>query len=236
MSDTEIATDTNFEERTLSKVERIGDRFQVDMSDGWSFQFKNRPNLQPPMAGETIRLYGRGLGYSIRGVSIGKRVFSYETEVNHREYAKARQARRDRSARKACIAHRAKNQARIDALPDSLMDRVNGFMEHNEGWFAKFGKYELMVCEQTAALATHMGTSDRLQAFAALPYKEQGAAFPEMDPGHSGNSFGQVLRLTGHLLDRPELVPKEHGALCPLAGCEAYGCVAARDGKGQQAD
>lgn len=33
--------------------------------------------------------------------------------------------------------------------------------------------------------------------------------------------------------DAPDLVPRMHGALCPLVGCEAYGCWSSR---GSEAD
>ncbi len=41
---------------------------------------------------------------------------------------------------------------------------------------------------------------------------------------HSGNTFGVACKLAHCYAAEPDLVPKMHGALCPLVGCESYGC------------
>lgn len=57
-----------------------------------------------------------------------------------------------------------------------------------------------------------------------LDYEKQIQKVPDLDEGHSGNSFGVSCRLAYWFIKEPEYVYKEHGALCPLIGCKNYGC------------
>lgn len=75
-----MARDTQYEEHTIVGVS--------SETDGWSVQVKNEAYLFvpdngvdsiAPSAGETMRTYGRGHGYPVRGIVIGGRVYTYQT-------------------------------------------------------------------------------------------------------------------------------------------------------------
>jgi len=53
---------------------------------------------------------------------------------------------------------------------------------------------------------------------------------PDLSDAHSGNSMGISCRLAYHYLNDEEMVFFEHGALVPLVGCTAYGCIHPRPG------
>lgn len=48
---------------------------------------------------------------------------------------------------------------------------------------------------------------------------------------HSGNTFGAACKLAHCFVAEPHLISKMHGALCPLVGCEEYGCWSTVAGK-----
>lgn len=59
-------------------------------ADGWSVGFDSMglfvPNAEcktAPSVGELIRVYGRGFGYTVRGIVIEGRVYRYESEADH---------------------------------------------------------------------------------------------------------------------------------------------------------
>lgn len=53
-----------------------------------------------------------------------------------------------------------------------------------------------------------------------LSYEEQREVVPNLNDGHSGNTFGCACALAFAYLDCPENVPKMHGALSPLVGSD----------------
>jgi len=47
--------------------------------EGWSLYVTNEHCKQAPVPGEAMRRYGRGIGYMVRGIVIGGRVYRYQT-------------------------------------------------------------------------------------------------------------------------------------------------------------
>jgi hypothetical protein len=79
--------DSQYEEAQIAKVkasERDGG-WQIERSDGWSF-FVPKDAPIAPAVGMTVRFYGKGLGYVVRGLFLdGQKVF-YRTEAEDAEY------------------------------------------------------------------------------------------------------------------------------------------------------
>lgn len=225
-----LLSDKQYRETRVDKVESAANGWSVTCADGWSLLVGNDECSVAPSVGERMIQFGKGIGYTVRGVVIGNRVYRYKTEAQERadnaEYVKQQSDKR----RESYEAKRAEFDARVSALPDPLRIRINRFrvMRGNE-WRYEFEPYELFTCEQAAVLHSAMtdGRIPDAQAFAALPWAEQKALVSGIDDGHSGNTLGAALRLATLLRDRPDLVPQEHGAMCPLVGCEEYGCWSA---------
>jgi hypothetical protein len=202
--------------------------YSVTSSTGWSCGVSAEYGVEPKV-GDAFVTWG-GIGYPIRGQAINGRVLYYRTpdEQELENHKAAEKIRADRVAKYE--SNRSSHDARVAALPTELRERVEGFRAfRGDAWRYEFEPYELMCCEQAAKLAERFTTTDALLEFAKLEPDQQREAFPEMDTGHSGNSWGQSLLLARMLIERPELVAKAHGALCPLAGCESYGCYAIRE-------
>lgn len=78
-----MAEDNEFEERVIAKCEPCESGWTIQRDDGWSI-FVTSENCQTtPSIGESIRLYGRGIGAPVRGISISGRVYRYESPTEH---------------------------------------------------------------------------------------------------------------------------------------------------------
>jgi hypothetical protein len=77
-------TDKQFEETTLSDVRAESSGWNVERADGWSF-FVPAPSPVEPKKGMTARFYGKGIGFTVRGLFLdGQQVF-YRTEAEDKE-------------------------------------------------------------------------------------------------------------------------------------------------------
>lgn len=248
--------DAEFRDVTITEVNRESDGWSITSSDGWSFYVPDKG--VEPRVGDSARFYGRGIGSTVRGLDIAGREVFYRTpeeqeQKNKLDVEAAEQKRRD-DFEKA----RPRLDAKYASLPPVFRERIDGFRAFNPDWRWEHEAYEMSCCVDAVKIAEacklpktgetlrQLGIrikdgewSDdpigRLQAFAAInsaannyQYKLQEDAIPGLFDGHSGNSFGMALRLASLYLSRPELVAQEHGALCPLVGCQDYGCVPAR--------
>lgn len=202
--------------------------YSVTSSNGWSCGVSAEYGVEPKV-GDHFVTWG-DFGRPIRGVAVARRVLYYRTPAEQ-EIEDARSAERHRAKRIAEYeGRRATMDERVSALAIPLRRRVEAFRVFGgDAWRWSHEEYEVMCCEEASAIAAAFPTSKTLRAFIALgDYDAQKAAFPAMSGGHSGNSWGFSQRLALHLVEHPELVEQEHGALCPLVGCEDYGCHAVR--------
>lgn len=182
--------------------------------------------------GERVRLFG-GRYSQVRGMAIGETLIYYKTADEHREEMADEAAKRKKERRAEHEANLPASIERVQKLPDPLQRRVRRFMASSEEWGEQFLEYELSACEQAVviheAIPEALVDDDARKAFLALDWAEQKARIPLLDDGHSGNSFAAAFGLAGLLALNPKLLPKMHGAMCGLAGCEEYGCWAASD-------
>ncbi len=227
-----IDTDKQYQDERIETVEACKGGWTVTFDGSLMLFVPDEQCKTAPQPGETLRTYGRGLGYTVRGIAISGRVYRYRTEdeaaQDHRDAVAKQKA--ERAA--AYEGKRADFDARVAALVDPLRLRIERFRAiGGDEWRHEHEPYELFTCEQAAVFAEACGTVDELKAFAALTYKEQRRRMPKMSDGHSGNTFGQACRLAQCLLEQPELAPKMHGAMCALTGCDAYGCFAAHEAR-----
>jgi hypothetical protein len=222
-----IEDDQQFEESIVQEVHFGEGGWSVVIDGAMLFVSSARCDVVPK-PGEAMRTYGRGFGYPVRGVVIGGRTYSYSTEEQAEAEHALQVAQRKAQQREEYNAKRDEHDAAVAALPEPFRKRIERFREvgGNE-WRYTFESYEVFTCQQAAAFAEACGTVPELHAFDALPYAEQRKRVPAMAEGHSGNTMGAAVLLARIVLEKPELVPHAHGALCPLVGCEDYGCFAA---------
>lgn len=223
--------DTEFEEVTIAKVEREGDGgWAIVRSDGWSF-FVPPESPVTPAVGMTARFYGRGIGYTVRGLFIGGEKVFYRTAQEEKE--KCRKGAEAETAKRADELE--KNRAEMDrqfaALPKAFQDRIATFRANNPNFRRDYEPYELFCCEQAVLIAKALDKGDvdkneiAFAVFRAMSFDEQKERVPGLDDGHSGNTFDCATEMARQYLARPENVTRMHGALAPLVGSVAYGEV-----------
>ncbi len=226
--------DTQFIEHRLSAVtpsrQSDGPGWSLTFEDGFGLYCPGDACPHPPEPGETARLYGRGFGYTVRGLVIAGRVYYYRTEAGeaarHAAWVEAEHAQRETELDQT----RADRDRRRAALPPPLRERIEGFAAARPNWRRDHEGYELFVCEEAAKLAAFFsGDVAGLRAFWSASLEDKKARCPDLAYAeHSGNTWGAACMLAGVLLEHPERAPQVHGALCPLVGCQEYGCFAAR--------
>lgn len=220
-------TDTEFDQDTITGVTPYenGTGYTVSLSSGWHLNVPTGPITPEP--GQSIRLYGRGLGYDIRGIVIADHVFRYATPDQWATQRAQAAAERLAQRRTQYAAARPELDTQIAALPAPYRDRLTGFMARAPETAWEHQGYELAVCR--AAIAIHAACEDGsdVRLFAECPVSEQISRAPllaELDL--SGNQFGAACRLAQLQHLDVTLIPQEHAALCVLAGCRDCGCHA----------
>lgn len=226
----EAINDTQF---TDEIIKEIGPH-HMTFENGMSIDIAMLKKL-PIMVGDTVRLFGRGLGYSVRGMGLVRNgvlvaLGEYRTAAEEEAAFLIEQAKSKAKKQAAWDADLPKTLARIERMPLLFQDRIKRFML-NPAWGPEFGPYEMFVCEEAikiATVASKVGESKKfIDKFSKANVETQKLLVPLEYEEHSGNTFGAAVMLARIAIKHPLLVAHAHGALCPLVGCEDYGCYAA---------
>ncbi len=213
--------DMQYQDYTIDKVKQYEDgAWQVSFDGSTSFLI---PADSPvtPKPGMAMRQYGKGFGYSVRGVDLDGVEVYYRTEDGQDALHKRQVEESKAQKRKEYEEKREEFEERVNALPDEFRKRILKFREANPEFRWEFEPYELFTCEEAVKIAAHCKTEEGIRAFHGLPHEQQKEVTSD---GHSGNTFGMACRLAMWYVTKPELVEKEHGALTALVGCKEYGC------------
>jgi hypothetical protein len=215
--------DTEYYEESITAIAVDEGGWEVS-AGGWTCWVPDRG--VEPHVGDVIRWWGKGVGSPFRGIAINGQVVFYKTEAEQKAEWERETRERERKRREEYDRNKADHDARIQAFPEPFRDRIEGFRRRNPDFGWRHESYELMCCEDATRIANALPTVDAIKAWYDLPWDEQKAKVPGINDGHSGNSFGAAVSLAATYLQSPELVPQMHGTLCPLVGCESYGCWA----------
>jgi hypothetical protein len=225
-----VKNDTEFEDRVIRKVTSNGASWDITMVDGWSFTFgKDQAPGVIPEADDTARFYGKGLGYSVRGLLInGVKIF-YKTVKEQEEEHKQWCSDKERDDKASFEKNKADLDTKYEALPAEFKLRLDSFRRINPDFRWKHEGYEMFVCTEAIKIAKALKTIKKIDQWQKLPVEKQDKI---IDVGaHSGNTFGAAVFLAKLYLKFPELVREAHGALCPLVGCKDYGCHSSLQGE-----
>lgn len=208
---------------TVKKVEEHDTGYSITTTDSTGFMLKKKWGVVPK-EGDTVTLHCHQ-GTSIRGMDWNGVKLFYKTdaelEVERQEWLANYEKEKLESFEKN------KRQMDIDysALPPVFRDRIDRFRTNNPDFRKDSEAYELFCCKQAVVFANACQTVEGLKIFYEAPYEEQKIMVPEMDDGHSGNTFGCAVKLARLFIEAPEFVAKAHGALSPLVGSKAYGDI-----------
>lgn len=217
--------DDERDDTTIERVDECKGGWTITRADHWSCFVGAEYGIEPKV-GDHFTSWG---GTFMRGMAINDHVLYYRTRAEQDIENEKERARMKADRVAEYEGKRATYDAKVAALPVPLRARVEAFRAFKPEWRWDYEPYELACCEEAARLAAHFKTGDALKAFSSLGYDAQKAEYPEMDDGHSGNTWSMSIRLAWLLCEKPDLLVKEHGAMCPLVGCEDYGCFSARE-------
>lgn len=221
--------DASYESYTIKDVQTTDTPhfYDITMDNGWSTGVVT--DAMVPEAGDILDLwYVNGPFTAIRGRAINGEVIEYQTKEDFLEQMQRQQQEKNEKQQREYTDSKKELDSRIQKLPVEFQQRIHGFRERNENFGWKYETYELFCCEEALKIANHFNDPDKIRWWYRLPYQQQQAEFTGLSDEHSGNTFGASVTLAVLFLEEPELLPKMHGALCPLVGCEDYGCFAAQ--------
>lgn len=218
----EILEDTEFQDTTIQGVGKHDEYYSIKRADGWSFSFKD-VGIEPKI-GDRARFYGRGIGSTVRGLFINGQKIFYRTPEEQKEQFLLKAIKRDNEKKAKFEANREAMDADFAALPENFQARINRFRTNNPDFRWEMESYELFCCKEALKISDAFESGEAINEFSKLKFSEQ-KQLVDIDDGHSGNTFRCAVRLAFHQKTNPELVAKEHGALCMLVGCASYGCV-----------
>lgn len=216
------------------------DGWFIGLDDGFTFFCPKESPIEPKV-GMRARLYGKGFGFTVRGLFLDGRKVFYRTEAEQQQQHEREHEQWDQERRYDFERRRPDLDKRFSALPAAFQARITRFRKHSPDFRWQHEGYELAVCGLAARIANHLRLPHherttsalreteyhaRVNEFRNLPYEQQKVIGPEFFEGISGNQAGCAMKLAYLFLTRPELVEKEHAAICPLVGCEEMGCYA----------
>lgn len=176
-----------------------------------------------PKVGDTITLYCKGFSH-IRGMDINGIKIFYKTDEEleaHRvkELAKIEQRQRDEFEKS-----KPKLDAQYESLPNCFKQRIDKFRTNNPEFRIKYESYEMFCCLEAIKIANGCKTVNKIREFHKNSFTaEMKALVPDLDGGHSGNTFGMACQLAVIYLESPKHLRQVHGAISPLVGSAEHG-------------
>lgn len=219
--------DNEWEEKQITEVNDWGEK-------GWELKFGALCLAAPngpiePKPGMTARLYGKGFGYTVRGIFVDGHEFRYLTKAGEAQKHADWVADRKREDQERLEAEVDSRDARWAALPEPYRARKARFVANNPTWRRDYEGYELFTCEQAHLIARTLKTRAAIADFHKADWDEQMRLVPGLSDGHSGNTFGAACQLAAYEIDFPEGVVRTHGAISALVGSDAHGDLSSEE-------
>lgn len=204
----QMKAEDDYEDSTITKVEPYTD------GHGWSVSMGSLclgvPRIEgkpEPHAGDTIRVYSKGLGFAFHGIDLnGVEVF-YRTPYERLAERVRWLAEYDRKQRERLAEQGSEYEAQVAALPGPLRERIKRFERQSPSFWLDSGGYELFCCTEAAKIAEALSKLDRdddwalrVAWFRSLKFEEQ-QRIADISDGHSGNTFGVACMLAQALLE-----------------------------------
>lgn len=218
---------TEYKDHIVAESDVRDNFVQILTTDGTGFAFSDKYGVVPKV-GDAIRWYGRR--GTTRGVDVNEQPVYFKTDEDldedHRQWVEDN----NRQKKAQFEEKRTKLDAAYRKLPPIFRKRVRWFRKHNPDFRWEYEAYEIMVCEDAVKIANACERPEVVGEFMRAGFDKQKELVPDLEDGHSNNSFGMACRLAFDYLKDEELVFFEHGALVPLVGCAEYGCAHPRPG------
>lgn len=178
-----------------------------------------------PELGMIVRFYGKGFGYTLRGIEIDDKISYYRTPKQEERRFKKWCNDRDNEKKNQFKKNKKKLDKDYNSLPDVFKKRIDKFRKNNLNFRWKYEEYEMFCCKEAVKISNSLKTKEEIEKWKNLSYKDQ-KRFVDISDGHSGNTFSCSVYLASiYVSKNSKNVIKQHGALAPLVGSEEYGCI-----------
>lgn len=178
-----------------------------------------------PKKGMKVKFYGKGLGYTVRGLDINGHNIYYRTpkqaEKDHEKWCRELDKKNKNDFKK----HKKVLDNDYKSLPEFFQKRIDKFRKNNHNFRWEYESYEMFCCMEAVKISRALKTPKDIKDWSKLSWEEQ-IKKVDIDEGHSGNTLSCSTALAYlYLSEHPEGIVNLPGALAPLVGSKKYGCV-----------
>lgn len=209
--------DREYQEHKIEGVEPAQEGWTLRLMDGLCLFCTNEQCKVEPKAGETARLYGRGFGYTVRGIIIESRVYRYLTaeqeEQRHAEqFATWERERQEREAKHREEIARGQHAPVAFRVKEELRAWYDNALANNQD---PYGRACYLFAADWAALMEKQIAEGKTVADIAK------AASREADQKHgvTGFMYGAAVSILSHAWEHGEELRRWHN-LDTAAGSE----------------
>jgi len=214
-------SDTEYQTYILEKVIDHKNKWELKFNGGTYLYVKKIKNFIPT-ENMSIKIYGKGFGYPVRGVEINGNIFYYLTPAQQEKKHKKMCIEMDKRDKNNFIKNKKSLDKKYNSLPQCFKERIDGFRKNNKDFRWKFEAYEMFCCQEAIKIAEYFKSPKKIMDWKNKKYTPMPKC---IDEGHSGNTFGCAVVLAYNYLLNPQNVNRIHGALSPLVGSKEYGDI-----------
>lgn len=135
-------TDTNYESNILTRVEEHSESYSLGF-DFWSIGMPKMGVV--PKIGDSVKLYGRGAGFPVRGLVINEQVVYYRTAEKQEEYQLLLAERYNLNKKLKYFVQRSSLESKFLALPEVFQRRITRLRSNNPDFRWQGERYELFT-------------------------------------------------------------------------------------------
>ena len=206
------------ETETIKDVFECEDIFCISTNTGTGFNLEKRYVTIPPKAGDKVKLYCVHSSL-VRGVELNDVILYYKSD---RQLEQERQEWLDNNVIEKQDRFE-KNKSQMDSdyesLPTVFKQRIDRFRKNNPDFRVDYEAYELFSCKEAVKIANACKTVKNIEKFK----NGESSLVPNLDDGHSGNTFDCACYLARMYLESPDFVRTATGAMVHLVGSKDYG-------------
>ena len=181
--------DKQYYEYCIAEIDDDNDCWLLKVSDGGHISCPKIKNFTPAV-GMLAKFYGKGTGYTVRGIEIDGHIMFYRTEKeadqDHKEWCESRKRERIEYYNRNV----EKYQEDYKNLPKYFQERMDRLIAKSPNDRHDWEPYELFILLQAAGIAKYLKSVEAIEEWKKFSFDKQKEMVPTLDDGHSGNTYG----------------------------------------------
>jgi len=186
-------TDNEYKEYALINAKDSKDGWDLETDSGWHL-FVNKIDNHVPKPGHVVRFYGKGIGFAVRGIDIDNVNYYYltpdQSEAGHKKWCE----NLDKERRESYAKNKDKYKEEYEALPKAFKERMDRLIEESPDKRHEWEPYEIYILTESVKILNALKTPEAIESFHNENFYTQKTLVPDLDEGHSGNTFGCATR------------------------------------------